>query len=64
MRTRVCAPAPYRDGEFPFIIYVAKFSEAIYVLHAFEKTAQKTPKPAIELARARFRALVNDRRKI
>jgi phage-related protein len=46
------------------LIYVAKFSEAIYVLHAFEKTAQKTPKPAIELARTRFRALVNDRRRM
>ena len=45
------------------LIYVAKFSEAIYVLHAFEKKAHKTPKPDIELARTRFRALVNDRRK-
>lgn len=45
------------------LVYVAKFSEAIYVLHAFEKKSQKTPKPDIELARARFRALVNDRRK-
>jgi phage-related protein len=45
------------------LIYVAKFSEAIYVLHAFEKKSQKTPKLDIELARARFRALVNARRK-
>jgi phage-related protein len=44
------------------IIYVAKFSEAIYVLHAFEKKTQKTPKPDIEIARIRFRALVNERK--
>lgn len=45
------------------LIYVAKFSEAIYVLHAFEKKTRSTPKPDIELARTRFRALVNDRKK-
>lgn len=25
------------------VIYVARFAEAIYVLHAFQKKAQKTP---------------------
>ena len=45
------------------LLYVAKFSEAIYVLHAFEKKSQKTPKPDIELARTRFRALVNERKR-
>ncbi len=44
------------------LIYVAKFSEAIYVLHAFEKKSRTTPKPDVELARMRFRALVNERR--
>jgi len=44
------------------LIYVAKFSESIYVLHAFEKKSQKTPKPDIELARSRFRALINERK--
>ncbi|MCU7922584.1 MAG: type II toxin-antitoxin system RelE/ParE family toxin [Candidatus Thiodiazotropha sp. (ex Dulcina madagascariensis)] len=33
------------------IIYIAKFGEAIYVLHAFRKTTQKTPKPDIEAAK-------------
>jgi phage-related protein len=42
---------------------VAKFFEAIYVLHAFEKKARKTPKSDIDLARTRFRALVNERKK-
>lgn len=45
------------------ILYVAKFAEAVYVLHAFEKKAQKTPKPDIELARLRYRALLNERRR-
>ena len=52
-----------RENRAYRLIYVAKFSEAIYVLHAFEKKTQKTPKSDIELARTRFRALVNDRRK-
>lgn len=45
------------------VLYVAKFAEAVYVLHAFEKKAQKTPKPDIELARARYRALLNERKR-
>jgi phage-related protein len=52
-----------REGRAFRLIYVAKFSEAIYVLHAFEKKARKTPKSDIDLARTRFRALVNERKK-
>lgn len=44
------------------VIYVAKFAEAIYVLHAFQKKAQKTPKQDIDLARQRFRELVQERK--
>ena len=36
------------------VIYVAKFAEAIYVLHAFQKKTQKTQKTDIELARRRY----------
>ena len=39
----------------------AKFDEAIYVLHAFEKRSQRTPKRDLELARQRPRALVKQR---
>lgn len=46
------------------LIYVAKFSEAVYVLHAFDKKTQKTPKQDIDIARMRFRALVNERKRI
>ena len=44
------------------VFYVSKFTEGVYVLHAFEKRARKTPKRDLELARDRFRALVMKRR--
>ena len=44
------------------VIYVAKFAEAVYVLHAFQKKARKTPKPDIDLARQRFRELIQERK--
>ncbi|HEY4131523.1 MAG TPA: type II toxin-antitoxin system RelE/ParE family toxin [Gemmatimonadaceae bacterium] len=37
---------------------ITKFDEAIYVLHAFEKKSQKTPKADIDLATKRYRELV------
>ena len=40
------------------IVYIAKFQEAVYVLHAFEKRARRTPKGAIDLARSRLRELL------
>ena len=46
------------------VIYVARFVEAVYVLHAFQKKASKTPKPDIELARQRFRALIQERKQL
>ena len=50
-----------KDGAFR-VIYIAKFAEAIYVLHAFEKKSRKTSKQDIELARTRFRKLIQERR--
>jgi phage-related protein len=43
------------------VIYVAKFAEAVYVLHAFEKKAQRTPPHHLEVARARYRQMMRDR---
>jgi phage-related protein len=43
------------------VIYVAKFAEAVYVLHAFQKKSRKTPRLVIELARERFRTLIRER---
>jgi phage-related protein len=48
------------DGQYR-VIYVAKFPESAYVLHAFQKKAQRTPKPDIDLARSWYRALINQR---
>ncbi len=39
------------------IIYVAKFADAVYVLHAFQKKTQKTRRNDIEIARRRYRQL-------
>ena len=44
------------------VMYIAKFAEGVYVLHAFEKRKRKTPKRDLDLARDRFRALVARRR--
>jgi phage-related protein len=44
------------------VFYVARFTEGVYVLHAFEKRTRKTPKRDVELAGDRFRALVMKRR--
>jgi len=45
------------------VIYLARFTEAVYVLHAFQKKARKTAKADIDLARRRFRALVEERKR-
>ena len=39
------------------ILYVAKFAEAVYVLHVFQKKTQKTRSEDIELARKRYRQI-------
>ena len=44
------------------VFYVAKFAEAVYVLHAMTKKTQKTPRQDIETATKRFRQLMNERK--
>ncbi|MBN1613503.1 MAG: type II toxin-antitoxin system RelE/ParE family toxin [Deltaproteobacteria bacterium] len=39
------------------VIYMAKLSDAVYVLHAFQKKSQKTNKNDIELAHRRFKKI-------
>ena len=46
------------------VFYVAKFAEAVYVLHAMTKKSQKTPRQDIELAAKRLRQLANERKHI
>ena len=44
------------------VMYVTRLEDAIYVLHAFEKTTRKTAREDIELARGRLKDLLNARR--
>ena len=44
------------------VMYVAKFEEAVYVLHCFQKKTQATSKQDKDIATARYRAVVNARR--
>lgn len=44
------------------LLYFAKFPEAIYVLHTFQKKTRKTAKLDIALARQRLRAILAERR--
>ena len=39
------------------IIYVAKFDDAVHVLHSFQKKSQKTNQQDIELARKRYKQI-------
>ncbi|MDU9391818.1 type II toxin-antitoxin system RelE/ParE family toxin [Pseudomonas sp. zfem002] len=45
-----------RDGAFR-VFYVVNRPEALYVLHAFRKTTEKTAKCDIDVAKARFKSL-------
>lgn len=44
------------------VIYVAKFSESVYVLHSFIKKTAKTAAPDLEMAKKRYTALLNERK--
>lgn len=44
------------------VLYVAQFAEAVYVLHAFEKKTQRTPKRDLDLAHRRLAELLRQRR--
>lgn len=48
------------DGAFR-LFYVAKFAEAVYVLHAFEKKSQKTPMLDLQLGRSEYAAVRRQR---
>ena len=50
-----------RDSAGAFrVIYVAKFADAIYVLHCFQKKTAKTSKADVDLAAKRYRELVKE----
>jgi phage-related protein len=43
------------------VLYVAKFADAVYVLHCFQKKTEKTRKADVELAAKRYRELLKER---
>ena len=44
------------------VIYVAKFEEAVYVLHCFQKKTEATTKHDKAIAETRYRAIIMERR--
>lgn len=44
------------------VIYVAKFAEAVFVLHCFQKKSQRTSRKDIALAAKRYMELLKDRK--
>jgi phage-related protein len=54
---RIHAGAEYR------VLYLARLTEAIYILHGFEKRSRMTPRAEIDLARERLAELLSARRK-
>lgn len=57
MEIRIHEPCEHR------IIYVAKFPEAVYVLHAFSKKTEKTLQREIEIARRAYGEIQERRNK-
>jgi phage-related protein len=55
VHTSAPAEAQYR------VLYVAKFGEAVYVLHAFEKKTGKTSQHNIDVGRTRYAELLGSR---
>jgi phage-related protein len=49
----------HAGGEYR-VLYVARFQEAVYVLHAFARKARKTPAREISLGRERYRSLLRE----
>ena len=48
-------------GDAYRIFYVARFAEAIYVLHAFQKKTQQTSQKDIELGKQRYQQMMKFR---
>jgi phage-related protein len=42
------------------VVYVAKFEDAVYVLHCFQKKTQQTARKDIELAAKRYKDLLKE----
>jgi phage-related protein len=51
-----------QDGIYR-VMYAAKFEDALYVLHCFQKKSQATHKADLDMARRRFRDLLTELRR-
>jgi len=50
-----------RDAAGAFrVLYVARFEDAVYVLHCFQKKTEKTSPPDLELATRRYHDLLKE----
>lgn len=49
------------DGWFR-VMYVAKFEESVYVLHSFQKKTNKTSQADKDIAKRRYKAVVDERK--
>ena len=50
------------EGDAYRVLYVARFPEAVYVIHCFQKKSRRTPQHEIALARRRLAGLMRSRR--
>ncbi|MBL1208241.1 type II toxin-antitoxin system RelE/ParE family toxin [Geminocystis sp. GBBB08] len=51
-------------GDIYRVFYVARFPEAVYILHAFGKKTQKTSKKDIELGQKRYQQMIKLRQEL
>ena len=51
-----------KTGEAYRIFYLARFAEAVYVFHAFNKKTQKTAKKDIEIGKQRYQTAIEFRK--
>jgi len=50
-----------RTDEAYRVFYIAKFEEAVYVLHAFQKKTQKTSKQDLKIGQQRYKEMTQFR---
>lgn len=46
------------------VMYVSKFEEAVYVLHCFKKKTNKTIKTDVDIAKARYKDVIKQRKNL
>ncbi len=47
----------WEEGDTFRVFYVAKFSDAVHVLHCFQKTTRKTSQRHIRIGQARYKEI-------